>query len=97
MTLSDTVGNAQALVNKVAETVQEMEELSVGDTRGGAEALVDALADPLAEVEAVTTGDTLGDAHALNDLLVTLGDTLSKRSDWSTRWLTRYQRWRSCR
>ena len=93
----DTLGNAQALVNTVAETVQESEKLSVGDTRGGAEALVDALADTLAEVEALTTGDTLGNAHALNDLLGEIGDTLSKRSDWSTRWLTRYQRWRSCR
>ena len=55
MTLGYTLGNAQALLNTVAETVQEMEELLVGDTRGGAQALFDALADTLAEVEAVTT------------------------------------------
>ena len=56
----DTLGNAQALVNTVAETVQEMEELSGGDTRGGAEVLVDALADTLAEVEELSVGDTWG-------------------------------------
>ena len=66
------MGNAQALVNTVAWTVQEMEELSLGDTPGGAEALMGARADTLAEVEAVPPGDKLDDAHALNDLL---GDT----------------------
>ena len=68
VTVGDTLGNAQALVDTLADTVPEM-ELSVGDTRGGAQALVDAMADTPAEVEAVTPGDTLGDAHALNDLL----------------------------
>ena len=69
MTLCHTLGNAQALVNTVAETVQDMEELSVGDTPGGAQALVDAQADTLGEVESVTPGDTLADARALNNLL----------------------------
>ena len=69
MTVGDTLGNAKALVNTVAQTVQKMDELSVGDTRGGAQALVDALADTLTEVEALITDDTLGDAYALNDLL----------------------------
>ena len=45
MTLTDTLNNAQALVNTVAWTVQEMDELSVGDTPGGAQALVDARAE----------------------------------------------------
>ena len=53
----------------VADTVQEMEELSVGDTPGNAQGLFYAGADKVAELEAVTPGDTLGDAHALNDLL----------------------------
>ena len=72
VTLSEKLGIAQALVNTVAETVQEMEELSVGDRPGFAQALVDARAATLAEVEAVPPGDKLGDAYGLNDLL---GDT----------------------
>ena len=69
VTLSDTLHNAQALVDMVADTVQEMEELAGGETPGNAEALVYAWADKVAEFEAVTPGDTLGDAHVLNDLL----------------------------
>ena len=69
MTVGDTLGNAQALVDTLIDTEAEMEELSVGHTWGGAQALVDALADTLTEVEALISGDTLGDAHALNDLL----------------------------
>ena len=69
MKLGDTLGHAQALVDTLADTVPEMEWLSVGDTRGGAQALVEAMAVTLAEVEAVTPGDTLGDAYSLNDLL----------------------------
>ena len=63
------MGNAQSLVDMLADSVPEMEELSVGDTWGCAEALSDAWADKVAELEAVTPGDTLGDVHALNDLL----------------------------
>ena len=72
VTVRDTLGNEQALVDRLADTVPEMEEKSLGDTQSGAEALVDARPDALAEVEAATLGDTLGDFHALNDLL---GDT----------------------
>ena len=53
----------------LADSVPEMEELSVGDTWGCAESLSDAWADNVAELKAVTPGDTLGNAHALNDLL----------------------------
>ena len=67
-----TLNNAQALVDMVGDTVQEMEELSVGATPGNAQGLVYAGADKVAELEAVTPGDTLGDAHVLNDLV---GDT----------------------
>ena len=73
MTLGDTLSNAQALVDTLADTVPEMEEYSVFKKRVGPETLVDALADTLTEVEALTTGDTLGDSQGLNDLL---GDTL---------------------
>ena len=69
MTPGDTLGNAQALVDTLADTVTEMEEKSLGDTESGAKPLFDDRAETLAEVEAVTPGDTLGDAHALNDLL----------------------------
>ena len=69
VTLSDTLDNAEALVDMLGDTVQEMEELSVGATPGNAQALGDARAAALAEVEAVRPGDTLGDAHAVNDPL----------------------------
>ena len=72
VTVSDPLSNAKALVDTVADTVPEIEELSKSETRGGSQALVDALADTLAEVEAVTTAETLGDAQALNYLV---GDT----------------------
>ena len=52
----------------LADSVPEMEQLSVGDTWGCAESLSDAWADNVAELKAVTPGDTLGDRHALNDL-----------------------------
>ena len=69
MTVGDTLGNVKALVDTLADTLPEMEELSVGEIRRGAQALVDALGDTLADAETVTPGDILGDAHALNDLL----------------------------
>ena len=72
VTLGDTLSNAQALVDTLADSVPEMEEYSVFKKRVGPQALVDALADTLTEVEALTTGDTLEDSQGLNDLL---GDT----------------------
>ena len=75
LTVSDTLGNKQALVETLADTVPEMEDKSVGDTLGNAQALVDTLADTVAEEEALTSGDTLRDAHALNYLL---GDTWTR-------------------
>ena len=69
MTLGDTLGNAQALVDTVADTVPEMEEYPIFEKRGGAQALLDPWAEKVAELEAVTPGDTLGDVHAQNDLL----------------------------
>ena len=50
VTVGDTLGNKQALVDMLADTVPNMEEKSAIETRGGAEALGDALADTLAEV-----------------------------------------------
>ena len=69
MTLGKTLGNAQSIVDMLADSVPEMEKLSVGDSRACAEALSDAWPDKVVELKAVTLGDTLGDAHALNDLL----------------------------
>ena len=69
MTLGETLGNVQSLVDMLADSVPEMEELSVGDTWGCAEAVSDAWANKVAALQAVTPGDTLGDAYALNDLL----------------------------
>ena len=72
MTLGDTLGNAQALVDMLSDTVLEMKEKSLDNTRCGAWALVDTWADMVAEVEAVIPGDRPGNAQALN---VLLGDT----------------------
>ena len=58
VTLGETLGNAQSLVDMLADSLPEMEE-----------ALSDDWANKVAEFEAVTPGDTLGDAHVLNDLL----------------------------
>ena len=69
VTLGETLGNAQSLVDMLADSVPEMEELSVGDTWGSAKALSDAWTDKVAELEAVSPGDTLADVHALNDLV----------------------------
>ena len=69
VTVGDTLRNAEAMVDTLAGTVLEMEELSVGEIRRGAQALVDALGYTLADVETVAPGDILGDEHALNDLL----------------------------
>ena len=68
VTLGETLGNVQSLVDMLADSVPEMEELSVGDTWGCPESLSDAWADNVAELKAVTPADTLGDGHALNDL-----------------------------
>ena len=51
VTLGYTLGNAQALFDRLADTVQEKEDLSVDDTRVGAEALVDVWADTLPEMQ----------------------------------------------
>ena len=69
MRVGDTLGNAQALGNTVAETVQEIKELLVGDTPGGAQALVDVRAHTEAEVDELPPGDKLDDGYGLTDLL----------------------------
>ena len=51
----------------LADTLAEVEAVTLGDTRMDAHALVDTLADELSEAEAVTLGDTRGDVHALVD------------------------------
>ena len=43
--VNDTLGNEQALFERLADTVPEMEEKSLGDTQGGAQALNDLLSD----------------------------------------------------
>ena len=60
---------------------------TLDDTLRHLPALVDTLDDSLAEVEAGTLGDTLSDAQAVVDTLADL------HKHWSTRWLTRKQRW----
>ena len=69
VTLGDPLGNAQALVDTLADTVQETEEFSVGDSLGNAQALVDTLADTVPKMEQLSIGDTRGGAQALIDLL----------------------------
>ena len=48
VTLSDTRGHANALVDALADTVAEVEAMRIGDALGDAEALFDTLADRLA-------------------------------------------------
>ena len=55
---SDTLSDAKALVETLADTVSELEAKTTGVTRGDMQALVDTLADSIADVEAETQGDT---------------------------------------
>ena len=59
----------------------------LGDTLSHSQALVDTLADSLADLEAETIGNTLSDAQVMVDTLAAF------RKYWSTRWLTRKQRY----
>ena len=72
---SDSLGVSHALNYPVADTLAEVEALTLGDTPCNAQALVDTLADTLAEAEAMIFGDSLGDAHERND---PLADTLAE-------------------
>ena len=49
-------------LSTLADTVAEMEAVTLGDSLGDADVRNDTLADTLAEVGAVTLGDTLGNA-----------------------------------
>ena len=66
--LIDTVGNAKALVDTLADNTRDGGVVSIR-TQDGAQALGDVLGDTLAEMEGMTPGDTLADANALYDLL----------------------------
>ena len=59
MTLGETVGNAQALFDTLADSLAEVEADTLGNTGGDAKALVDTLADTLAE----EVSETLGEAR----------------------------------
>ena len=58
------------MVDNLADTLTEVEAVTLGDTWGHALALVNNLADTLAEVEAVTLRDARGDAHAVVELFL---------------------------
>ena len=85
MTTSDKTGDAHTLVETLANTLTEVEAVTLLDTWGDAQALVDTLADTLEAVEAVTLGDARSDAHALVD---TLTSTLPKGGGGDTRQYT---------
>ena len=53
-----TRGDAHALVDTLADTLAQVEAVTLGDIRGDAHALVDSLHETLAEVEAMKLGDT---------------------------------------
>ena len=52
MILADSVGDAIALYNQLADTLPEVEGETTGDARGDAQEVVYTLADSLEEVEA---------------------------------------------
>ena len=64
-----------------------MEAETLGDTLSHSQVLVDMLADSLADLQAETLGNTLSDAQVMVDKLAAF------RKYWSTRWLTRKQRY----
>ena len=76
------------MVDTVGDSEAEVEAETLDDTLIDVQALVDTLANSQTEVLAETLGDRLSDAHAQVDTLPDL------RRHWSTRWLTRKQRWR---
>ena len=91
------------LWSTLADTLAEVEAVTLGERRGDAQALVNTVADTLAVFEAVTLGDRRGDAQALIDTLadalaevesVTLETDRAMRTHWSTLWLTSLQKWR---
>ena len=50
--------DAHLLFNTLADTLSEVEVVTLGDIRSHSQALVDSLADTLAELEAMALGDT---------------------------------------
>ena len=58
-----TLSNAHALVDKLSDSVAEVDVETLGDTLRDAQALVDELADSLAEFETETLDNTLSDAQ----------------------------------
>ena len=57
--LREKLSDAQALVNKLADSLAEVEAETLSDTLSDAQALIDTLANLEAEVEAETLGDKL--------------------------------------
>ena len=78
----------KAVVETLADTLAEVDAVTLADTVGDALALVDTFAEPIEEVEAETLGDTRGDAEALVD---TMADKLAEveavtfETDWAMR------------
>ena len=65
--VGDTRGDTRSPVDNLAETLKDVEALTLGDTRGYAHALINTLVVSLAEVEEL--GDAQGDAHEVVDTL----------------------------
>ena len=74
----DTLGDAHALIDILADMLAVVETVTLGDSWGDAHALFYTLAETLAEMEAKTLGDTRGDLLALVD---TLTDTVAEVED----------------
>ena len=83
LSVGDTRGRAQALVDSLADTVAEVQTVAPGDILrdahamndllcdrlGNAEALIDTLANTVLKMEELSVGDIRGGAQALVDAL----------------------------
>ena len=58
-------------MDNLADTLTEVEAVTLDDTWGYAHALVDTLTDILSEVETVTQGDARENAHAVVEFFLT--------------------------
>ena len=89
-TVGDTLSDAQALVDRLADSLSEVEGETLGDTLSDAQALVHTMDDSQAKVEAETLSDTLVDtlADLRKNSPTRQATSRAIRRHCSKRWLT---------